>query len=320
MPAQTKRARGKSGKGGTLKKTKSTGGGKRKASRLAGAANTTYKVWTHGMYQMNASYLTGSPGSGPLAGPQGYGNFWSYAVGVSLANVTQAKQLCQVFERVKVHKMIVEVFPIADCWMGVVAGPTAGSATATNNQANDTWAQGTGACQAQTYPLIAGYVDIDDIGTTTPNPTSILAHPDAWPKPFNKVYKRTFVPGLTTQIETTGVTAASGGTIRSNTLFLNTNTAQSAQLSGFKFAIWIPLSGTSAQCSVTVQVAVHLLCEFQGLNYPSQPDRIARLLSSLQEAQQAITEEHLDGEDDEPSYSKICPVHRRVHSDERICA
>jgi len=235
----------KKGKGSMTSKAKASLK-KAKATAKAfkpGSANTTYKVWTHGCWQVNKTANTGSPSGGTLDSAQGYGNYWSFPVGTCLTFNKQAAQLCNVFERVKVHKMIVEVMPFADTMIATTAGPTASSATATNNQANQTWAQGTGACQAQTYPLIAGYVDIDDIGSSEPNPTQVLAHPDAWPKPFNKIYKRSFVPGVTTQLETTGVSAASGGTIKSNTVFLNTNTATTVQLSGLKFCVWIPLSG-----------------------------------------------------------------------------
>jgi len=307
---------------------------RKKTAKKTSSANTTYKVWVHGVYQC-AGTMTGAAQSqqaGPLAGGQGYGNYVSFAIGASIDNITQAKNLAQVFERVKVHKMKVEVFPLADSYNAQAAGAATTGSSAVTYQVANNWMQASGGCIGSYYPVIASYIDIDDIGQTLPNPTQVFSHPDAWPKPFNKVHTRTFVPGITTQIETTGVTAASGGTIRSNTIFINTNTARAAQLSGMKFCIMVP--GAAGQCFVTVNVAVHLLLEFQGLNYTSQPDKLAALLVTQGKiaALPPPAEEH-DGEEessddlDEDQAEQYyahgfvypCKIHKRIHSDGRQC-
>jgi len=63
----------------------------------------------------------------------------------------------------------------------------------------------------------------------------------------------------------------------------------------------------TAYCSLTVQILIHLKLEFQGLNYPSQPDR--RMLRAISPpvmttaSTEKVIEDETDGaesdEDDE---------------------
>lgn len=290
-----------------------------------------FTTWLHGAWQMPIQLVgTASTATNPNADVQGYGSWGSASVATNLSKFNMGVNLSNVFERYKVHRMRVTIHNPGQ-GMYIMSKTTGGSQT--NPQIPDlSYTQGA-ASRMQNTLMCASYVDIDDVQINSPNPSQVLQHADAWPMNFDKPIKRSFVPGVTLPLDTpSGVitTSALAGTKLSNQVWINTNAGTSVQLSGMKYAVWVPSNET---CNVLVlSCTIDLKVTFQGLNYTSQPDKIAKLLASVAgqptsrpEAkddvdanQESMTTDESDQEE-AMHVPRTCRVHKRKHTDGHVC-
>lgn len=219
-----------------------------------------------------------------------------------------------IFERFKIHKMRVTIQPPQDQTTSATTGQQI--ATSQNPYIMGPGQSGSIPTLGNGVLMCASYIDRDDLGNTSPNPTQVLCHTDAWPKRWIRPHVRSFVPGISLQAEDVGVVGNSGVTRYTNKEWLSCNTAQNMQLNGLKFCAWLEAGGAASQALLRCHCTIDIKVEFQGISFAGQPDivKLKALLANM-EGQQGKCKDDTDGtwtdddedeEEEEDPYAGMC--------------